>query len=102
MAEVVKMLVLSTGHLQKETAEVLELAHTTEEFGDPEWLTGLVSDKHEHGWQIWCGQSLEPTALEDYPEEIKGAIKLARFLGCDWIRYDSDAEYTTHLPYWVW
>lgn len=85
--EINKMLVLSTGHLSKQTRDALEA-------GDEFHMTMMG---WEYGWVIWAYGEREvrerdQEGLGPIPPDVAQACLLAKRLGCDWVRFDCDAN----------
>ena len=78
---------LSTAHLTEET----RLRWANGEFD--KFLT-YVADPY--GWWLWTGS--EEGLLQQVPADIHAVVAYARNLGCDWIKFDRDAEIVNDLP----
>jgi len=83
--EVMQVLVLSTAHLQRATAEAME-AHFHNRNKPRKW-----GDVLEYGYLVWTGSfdDDEPPYI-DMPEELAEACVKAKALGCRYILYDQD------------
>ena len=111
MPAIVKMLCLSTAHLSRATRTLLDtpcpwtMADDTERhvgegvYRDDRghrWLDGggtaLVVIPWEYGWITYAHDD----ALDEmpdcpdpvYPPDLAAAFRVARYLGCDWIKFD--------------
>lgn len=91
--EIMKTLVLSTGHVSKETAEFLDacgvagnfLIVTSVPFGDYGWLVPTCAAE-EGG----C------------PADLKVVLEFAARHDCTWVRLDCDGNRIDDLPSWEW
>ncbi|MBJ6361546.1 hypothetical protein ACFOQM_09630 [Paenibacillus sp. GCM10012307] len=93
-----KMLVISTAHIEKETAEWL--SDTAIDGGEL-----VVYEKGEYGFHIHVDpdeQSEQDVKEKSIPEELLPIISLARQLGCDWIVLDADAYIIEELEVFEW
>ena len=80
------MLVLSTGNLTFETCN--------------HWLKQsdhAVFEKGDYGWFVYVG---EPG--DDFPDDLRACMEIARQRGCCWIMFDRDAEASAELPSYDW
>lgn len=106
-AEVHDLLIVSTGHLSPAEREVEWLERVfSPEFADPEVLDAwsgcgiVVSFTAEWGCQLYVEQRNEdtdPASLYErlYPQMsvgLTGVIRRAVALGCEYVRFDSDAD----------
>lgn len=91
-----KYLDLSTGHLDRATAMAMDEPYD----GLPTRLVVIpVTRDDEFGWLVpTCGFDDEA----DWPQCMKDCVALARKLGCDYIRFDRDADATDELPFYDW
>lgn len=89
--EIYKMMVLSTGHISKETAKLLE----------EDKVGVVVYPKDEYGWFIvvtdWNGIDADPV-----PDDLAECLKIAEENGCDWLCLDCDGETVENLPIYQW
>lgn len=88
--EIYKMMVMSTGHISKETAELL----------DRDNVGVVVYPKAEYGWFIVVSDwwDIEQTI----PEDLKQCLAYAEKNGCDWLCLDYDAELYPDIPSYNW
>lgn len=80
------MLVLSTGNLTFETCN--------------HWFAQsehAVFEKGDYGWFVYVG---EPG--DDFPDDLRACMEIARQRGCCWIMFDRDAEASAELPSYDW
>lgn len=86
--EISKMLTVSTAHINKETAKMLD--------GD---IDIVIYDKGVYGWFIHI-----PDDPEEYniPQELLKLMKFAKDLDCDWLCLDSDGEILDYLETYEW
>lgn len=88
--EIYKMMVMSTGHISKETAKLL----------DQESAGVTVYQKDGYGWFIVVTDWQEN---EKYiPEDLKRCLSFAQTNGCDWLCLDSDGQEYSDLPIYNW
>lgn len=88
MANIVKMMELSTKHITEETSKKLE-------------STGITLLKHDFGWILYADiDACDHT--EDFPEDLKRVIEYAAEQGCGWILLDSEVEPIKELPTYEW
>lgn len=89
--EINKMLTVSTGHISKETAELL----------DKDNIYGLVVyQKDEYGWFIFLSE--EDDYYAGIPDELLKLIKFAKDLGCSWLCLDRDGDVLEYLEVFDW
>jgi hypothetical protein len=101
--EIDKTLVLSTAHVTPETAAILN--EGIESQGP--MISGHVADWSDYGWVMWCGGETDPKIeTEDneglLPADVHGALMFARKHGCQYVRFDCDADTVDDLPTWEW
>lgn len=96
MAEIARMLVLSTGHLTQDTCNVWLHEHGSRRVG----AYHKANTFGEFGWFIW----VPPVDMqaEDGPADLLACIALAQAEECGWIMFDQDGEATDDLPYYDW
>jgi len=87
---ILKMLDLSTAHVSKETAQML----------DDDRLSDFVVpyQKGDFGWFIW----VPPVEHEGVPADLRAVLAYARTQQCDWVMLDCDAETIDNLPSFDW
>ena len=86
--EISKMLTISTVHISKETAALLNENN----------LSIPVFNKGEHGWFVWVEDNNEVI-----PEDLSKAIDLAQNMDCEWLCLDTDGEILDHcLAVYEW
>lgn len=88
--EIYKMMVMSTGHISKTTANLL----TEEAVGI------IVYQKAEYGWFIVVTDWKD--SEEHIPEDLKECLSLAEKNDCDWLCLDCDGEIYSSLPVYNW
>ena len=90
------MLALSTGHITRETADLMDINR----------IGGVVLyNKDAAGWFVHIPDSgLDFDELEDgeCPADLYRCMKYARDNGCDWIMFDCDVETIEDLPVYNW
>lgn len=98
-----KMLVLSTGHITEETANILnEAAEDYPPFCDLEWRPTFARDE---SWVFYVrplASNGVPDEAEDTPPELSRIYALAREQGCEWVMLDCDGERLEALPWHEW
>lgn len=96
--EINKILILNTGHLKPATARLLDedvplrLSQRVTKAG---W--GQCIDS---GYLVWSGWDEDEDL--DVPEEVLTACKVARDLGCDYIKYDCDGALLVNLGDYIY
>lgn len=96
--EIETTLVLSTGHIRPETGARLN-AMSFEDQIAATWGPNMV---YEEGWIWWVRHEDDDPEHYEIPSEICDIIRLARSLGCRWVRFDCDATIYPDLPHWSW
>lgn len=87
---IVKMLNISTGHVSKETADLLN--------GNK--LDDVWTIPHEYGWIVFVSEYVEK---EPVPQaDMQQVLVFARKHGCDYIKFDCDASLIDELPKYSW
>ena len=91
MLDIAKVLTISTSHIKKETAALLD---------DKSWDGGIsVFEKGEFGWWIYIPSYYSG---ENIPQDLNDCILLARKHGCEWLCLDRDAEELDFLKTYEW
>lgn len=87
----------------------ISTAHLPQKYGDEnsedslDKLHGLVVDALETGYEMWIPGSPERRQLGyEIPEEVYQIQMFARYLGCDYVRFDRDSDVVDTLPTWEW
>lgn len=88
--EISKMLTVSTAHVSKETAELLE----------NDELDIVIFDKGEYGWFIFLSD--EDDYYDNFPVELLKLMNFAKDLCCDWLCLDRDGEVLEYLETFDW
>lgn len=91
--EISKMLTISTAHITKETADLLNV----EMKEDNMWL--CVYNKENYGWFIHVPDDLEDLNV---PDELMKCLLFAKDIGCDWLCLDCDGEVLPYLHQYNW
>lgn len=88
--EITKMLTVSTAHITKETADLLDCD-----------VSRVVYQKDDFGWFIHIPDDFD---LEEYdiPQELLKLIKFAKDIECDWLCLDCDAEALEYFETYEW
>ena len=87
---------LSTAHMTQADSELMPYASE---------VTGLVSyEMDEYGWLIYVNDEFlnNTSNLSDFSDSFRQAIKLAQDNGCEWLRFDRDADTVDELPEHEW
>lgn len=90
--EILRTLVLGTGHLSPGTAARLHAGDTDE------WAPQISWD---YGWD-WYVPTDDEYSTSLFPPEILAAFALARQHDCSWVRYDQDGPTIDGLPFHEW
>ena len=92
------MLVISTAHVTKETADALPRGHIDMESPDdiPEWGPAFARNE---GWLFYVG---DVNHYETAPPELRACVQYARSLGCTWMMLDADGPVVGALESWEW
>lgn len=96
--QIEKIMVLSTAHIKKETADLLE-----------EDNIGLIVISRETGYLIHTvSLPMTDSVSEDllnnsrYPNDLAACIQLAHKNGCDWLLLDCDGPIESDIPFYDW
>ena len=93
-----KFMELSTAHMMRRDAELLEAGTAVVRLDREEGCFVHVSDTaHGH-----LDRDLAAMTEAGYSNEIRRLFGLARKYGCDWILFDRDVESTPGLPTFEW
>jgi hypothetical protein len=91
--EIHKTLILSTGHVTRETAKLLEGGN----------VSGHMADWSTYGWVIWAkADNHGGPQHHAIPDDLQHTLDFARALDCEYLRLDSDGPRIDFLPYWEW
>ncbi|MCK1741353.1 hypothetical protein IVA80_10875 [Bradyrhizobium sp. 139] len=90
MPETSTLLHLSTCHVTKQTAKLLD--------GE----TDFHMAKHEYGWFVWVDSDVAVRGDKDWPADLAACVAYAHNLGCRWICFDRDADEVDALPKYEW
>ena len=91
-----RYLVLSTSHVCLRTAERLDAWAALDRSLRPL----AVASTHE-GWFVASREIPEPYR-QKVPQELLGAMRFARDLGCSYLLFDCDADTVDALPVFPW
>jgi hypothetical protein len=99
--EVVRMLVLSTAHVSKETADLLnergsEALFTFYPKGDYGWMIPVQRLQHEKTGAISVANP------ERMPGDLVQVMVMALNERCEWVMFDCDADQIPGLPVYEW
>lgn len=81
--EINKMLVISTGHLSKETGENMSIYSCM---------------KRDEGWLVYCND----IAREEFPDDLLACVDFAKKNQCDYLMFDRDADTVRGLHFYDW
>lgn len=90
--EVQSILMLSTGHVTKATADILNTPGQD--------LIGGVMIWQSYGWVVWVDADAAVTYAQ-YPDLV-ACMKFALDMGIFWIRFDCDVDAIPDLPSYDW
>lgn len=91
MLPITKVLELSTQHICKNTATLLDNTLTTQI---------AAYQKKEFGWFIYV--SSEENENTDIPNDLSHIINFARLNNCSWVMLDRDCDTIDQLPTFDW
>lgn len=91
--EITKMLTLSTVHISKETAEMLDCIEGRYD------VPLIVFNKDDCGWFIHVSDGFEE---ENMSHDLKKCLLFAKDLGCKWLCLDCDGEVLDYLEKFDW
>ena len=93
--ERLNMLALSTGHVTKDTAELM----------DNNTIDGVILyNKDNAGWFVYIPEKCDFDELKgsDCPSDLYQCMKFARDNGCDWLMFDCGVDVIDDLPVYNW
>lgn len=90
--EISKMLTISTAHITKVTAELL----------DDGVRDLIVYPKGEYGWLIVVPESDVIDSLHIVMSDLMRLLTFAKDLGCEWLCLDCDREVLDYLHTYEW
>src|SRR4051812_23741863 len=96
--EIHKMLVISTSHVSRETARLIDYpvkrGASSASLGIP-----VTFGKGKYGWFVRV-----PEGEPDWqcPSDLKHVLAFARRHRCEWIMFDQDADVLPELPAFDW
>lgn len=105
MPKIEKFLVLSTGHLKKETANwlnqiILEDARFVSGMSDERIENGpAVAGYAEFGYFLYCDEEAQHRG---WPEDLVAVMKIARRQGTEYLLLDRDAAHIEELESHDW
>lgn len=94
--EIRKLLVLSTSHVTKATADLLNSTDAA-----TEW-PGCGGPYGEYGWMFYCSEENNGEGDRHIPDELFAVMQFARANGCDNVLLDRDSDPVDGLPTWEW
>ena len=94
-----KILTISTAHISKETAQLLESANANW-VEDEANIILAVYKKSDYGWFIF----VDPFCFDDrnIPNDLLKVIKFTKDNNCEWLCLDSDGEVLDCLDVYEW
>lgn len=104
--EIDRTLVLSTAHVSRATADILN-GDAPERDGLKPAIDGHVADWGCWGWVVYTGGEVVPDIDEDsvlclMPADMFRVLLFARDHNCQFVRFDCDADTVSGLPTWDW
>ena len=92
--EISKMLTLSTGHIKKTSADLLDY------FADEDdAIFPTTYKKKGYGWFILIPDDIDEYAL---PYDLSKVLEFAKRHSCDWLCLDRDGQEIEFLPQYAW
>ncbi|MCC7376974.1 MAG: hypothetical protein IT581_20105 [Verrucomicrobiales bacterium] len=89
--EIQRVLVLSTAHLRRETADEME---------EPDGPKSIFCDEIRYGYLVKVQKEREPSL--SISDELWACMKFARSKRCPHIRFDQDGSTVSDLPSFNW
>ncbi len=98
--EIMQVLVVSTGHVTKEEAQLFDSAV----IGAMVELPGNMSSPMiwEYGWMFYIGSLGDGVTTEDMSAGLAAVIELAWKEKLEWVRFDSDGPVLNNIPTYEW
>ena len=100
--EIVQMLEISTSHVSKATAELLDLEVALLKEGSPPETTISVEDHRGFGWWFYIQHDDVEAYEAGLPADLRAAVAYARKLGCSWLLLDQAAPAIEALTTYDW
>lgn len=100
--EIDKQLTLSTAHMPRWLAELMDDAGNSHNFIASRRLCDTIFDSLRYGFRIYAGNSDGDHPIDKFPKPLRKVIKLARKLDCLWVVFDQDGPTYKGLPQWDW
>lgn len=92
--EINKMLMLSTAHLTKQTADMMDMKLIE---------NPRVYQKDGYGWFVLVTSwNDDYEIVKNIPEDLRKCLGFAESVGSDWICFDPDIEENNVLPVYEW
>jgi len=91
--EITKMLTISTAHITKETADLLNIEP------DNDNMQLSVYNKADFGWFIYVNIDLDNRNI---PDDLRRCLDLAKDNDCNWLCLDCDGEVVDGLDVYEW
>ena len=99
--EIAKMLVLSTWHLNHQTAALFDTAESSGVQVGDDHMT--VYDKGQWGYIVPILDEFSDDDFRDMmPSDLLPVIDFALAQGCTWLMFDRDADQVDGLPVYEW
>lgn len=86
----------------------LSTAHLPEHLGSPGGLDhtrGVIAHGTDTGFWLWVPNDPDESAqatTDPVPDVVLAIQRYARARGCDYVRFDADADQVGELPTWDW
>lgn len=95
------MLVVSTSHISRETADCIEaVVDTLAAGGDgPKWAPTFTRDE---GWVFYVGNVAGEHKAPVAPVDLALVMDYAHSHGCAWLMFDCDGQLVDDLPTFEW
>lgn len=115
--EIARVLTLSTAHLRKETAEMMDSDCREElsmlsiypKIALPLQVIGESSpeeiERESFGWWVYIlqdGTSEDTDGLESLPEDLSACVRYAKDRGCSLLCFDGNGDTVSSLPVYEW
>lgn len=87
-----KVLDISTGHITEDDAKRLE--------ANEDRITAY--SLHEYGWLVYIGEIIENWPKKYWSPAFRKVLRVAKELGCEYVRFDRDGTEYDGLPKFDW
>lgn len=104
--ETFTVVVLSTGHVTKGTADSLDeiiklrFAGTQSQVGIGDWRYWVIAERWaEYGWWVWAGIE---DGRDELPADLRACLDYGRDHGARWVMFDCDGPLEPELTRYEW